>query len=89
MVRAGAVLAGSPWWPPPVGVTTATTRRRRPRPATSSGAPAPRRGPPATTAPAAQPTSMDEWEALWAKQRDAIVKRIKDNKWGKSADGKT
>ena len=32
---------------------------------------------------------MDEWEALWAKQRDAVVKRIKDNKWGKSADGKT
>ena len=32
---------------------------------------------------------MAEWEALWAKQRDAIIKRIKDNKWGKSADGKT
>jgi branched-chain amino acid transport system substrate-binding protein len=43
----------------------------------------------ATTAAAAQPTSMDEWEALWAMQRDAVVKRIKDNKWGKSADGKT
>jgi hypothetical protein len=25
----------------------------------------------------------------WSKQRDAIVKRIKDNKWGKSADSKT
>jgi branched-chain amino acid transport system substrate-binding protein len=35
------------------------------------------------------PTSLAEWEALWAKQRDAIVKRIKDNGWGKSADGKT
>ena len=35
-----------------------------------------------------QPTSIDAWEALWAEQRDAIVKRIKDNKWGKSADGK-
>ena len=35
------------------------------------------------------PTSLAEWEALWAKQRDAIIKRIKDNKWGKSADGKT
>jgi branched-chain amino acid transport system substrate-binding protein len=43
----------------------------------------------ATTAAGAQPASMDEWEALWAKQRDAVVKRIKDNKWGKSADGKT
>jgi branched-chain amino acid transport system substrate-binding protein len=35
------------------------------------------------------PTSISEWEALWTKQRDAVVKRIKDNKWGKSADGKT
>jgi len=43
----------------------------------------------ATSGPAAQPTSMDEWEALWVKQRDAVVKHIKDNKWGKSADGKT
>jgi branched-chain amino acid transport system substrate-binding protein len=42
-----------------------------------------------TTAPVAQPTSMEGWEALWASQRAAIVKRIKDNKWGKSADGKT
>jgi branched-chain amino acid transport system substrate-binding protein len=32
---------------------------------------------------------MTDWEALWAKQRAAIVQRIKDNKWGKSADGKT
>jgi branched-chain amino acid transport system substrate-binding protein len=32
---------------------------------------------------------MDGWEALWASQRAAIVKRIKDNKWGVSADGKT
>jgi branched-chain amino acid transport system substrate-binding protein len=31
---------------------------------------------------------MDGWEALWTKQRDAIVKRIKDNGWSKSADGK-
>jgi branched-chain amino acid transport system substrate-binding protein len=36
-----------------------------------------------------EPKSMDEWEALWTKQRADIVKRIKDNKWGKSADGKT
>src|SRR3954463_4085577 len=42
-----------------------------------------------TTAAQATPTSLAEWEALWTKQRDAIVKRIKDNHWGKSADGKT
>jgi branched-chain amino acid transport system substrate-binding protein len=35
------------------------------------------------------PTSEAEWEALWQTQRDAIVKRITDNKWGLSADGKT
>ena len=34
-----------------------------------------------------KPTSIEEWEALWATERAAIVKRIKDNKWGKSADG--
>ena len=32
---------------------------------------------------------MDEWVALWAKERAAIVKKIKDNGWGMSADGKT
>ena len=32
---------------------------------------------------------MDEWEALWKKEREAIVKRIKDNKWGLQPDGKT
>jgi branched-chain amino acid transport system substrate-binding protein len=37
--------------------------------------------------PAPAPTSISEWEALWKKQRDAVVKRIKDNGWGKSADG--
>jgi branched-chain amino acid transport system substrate-binding protein len=42
-----------------------------------------------TTSSVPEPKSMDEWDALWATQRDAIVKRIKDNKWGKSADGKT
>ena len=31
---------------------------------------------------------MAAWEALWAQQRAAIVKRIKDNKWGTSADCK-
>jgi branched-chain amino acid transport system substrate-binding protein len=52
---------------------------------------------PTTTAPSSTtattagptPTSLAEWEALWAKQRDAAIKRIKDNHWGKSADGKT
>jgi hypothetical protein len=40
-------------------------------------------------APAKEPASMDEWEALWKTQREAMVKRIKDNKWGLQADGKT
>jgi branched-chain amino acid transport system substrate-binding protein len=35
------------------------------------------------------PADMTAWESLWAAQRAAIVKRIKDNKWGVSADGKT
>ena len=43
----------------------------------------------AATKPAAMPTSMEEWEALWADERAAIVKKIKDNKWGLSADGAT
>jgi ABC-type branched-subunit amino acid transport system substrate-binding protein len=34
------------------------------------------------------PTSMAEWEALWEEQRAAVVARIKQNKWGKSADGR-
>jgi branched-chain amino acid transport system substrate-binding protein len=42
-----------------------------------------------STTAAAQPTSVEAWEALWKKERDAIVKRITDNKWGKSADSKT
>ncbi len=42
-----------------------------------------------TTATVAEPKTMDEWEALWAKEREAMVKRIKDNKWGTSADGLT
>lgn len=41
------------------------------------------------TAPAAKPTSMQEWEALWATERAAIVDNIKDNGWGLQADGKT
>ena len=44
----------------------------------------------ATTAAAVkQPTSMVEWEQLWKTEREAVVKRIKDNKWGLTADGKT
>jgi branched-chain amino acid transport system substrate-binding protein len=39
------------------------------------------------TTAVAQPKTMEEWEALWAQQRADIVKRIKDNGWGKSADG--
>ena len=30
---------------------------------------------------------MEEWEALWTKERQAIVDRIEENHWGKSADG--
>src|SRR5690606_35502745 len=33
--------------------------------------------------------SMEEWEALWAEERAAVVARIQDNGWGTSADGKT
>ena len=38
---------------------------------------------------APQPTSIEEWEALWAEERAAIVARIQENGWGTSADGKT
>ncbi len=43
----------------------------------------------ATSTTVAEPKSMDEWEALWAKERAAAVKKIKDNKWGLQPDGKT
>jgi len=43
----------------------------------------------ASSSSAAQPQTIDQWEELWAAQRAAIVKRIKDNDWSKSADGKT
>ncbi|MEZ5231729.1 MAG: ABC transporter substrate-binding protein [Acidimicrobiales bacterium] len=44
----------------------------------------------ATTAAAkGRPATMEEWEALWEEERAAIVARIKDEGWGKSADGKT
>ncbi|MPY94667.1 MAG: ABC transporter substrate-binding protein [Acidimicrobiia bacterium] len=36
-----------------------------------------------------QPTSMEEWEALWAEERAAVVAEITENGWGKSADGNT
>src|SRR3954453_18169314 len=63
---------------------------------TTAGGGAPSSTAPTTTAAGttpttvgAQPASLAEWEALWSKERAAIVKRIKDNKWGRSADGKT
>ncbi|MPY93182.1 MAG: ABC transporter substrate-binding protein [Acidimicrobiia bacterium] len=34
-----------------------------------------------------QPTSMQEWEALWDEERAAAVDRIEQNGWGTSADG--
>ena len=44
----------------------------------------------ATTAPPRRSRRRwQEWEKLWADERAAVVKRIKDNKWGKSADGRT
>ncbi len=42
-----------------------------------------------TVAAVAEPKTMDEWEKLWTAERAEVVKRIKDNKWGLSADGKT
>ncbi len=39
------------------------------------------------TAPA--PASMQEWEALWAEERAAIVERITTEQYGISADGTT
>lgn len=42
-----------------------------------------------TATTVARPTTLEQWETLWARQREAIVKQAKDNGWGKSADGKT
>jgi hypothetical protein len=42
-----------------------------------------------TQAAAAAPKTMEEWEALWKTEREAIVKKIVDNGWGLQADGKT
>lgn len=43
----------------------------------------------ATTQPAEQFTTIDQWEQRWADERAAIVARAKQEKWGKSADGRT
>ncbi|MEZ5231682.1 MAG: ABC transporter substrate-binding protein [Acidimicrobiales bacterium] len=42
-----------------------------------------------TKAPAAYPSTMQEWEALWEEERAAVVERITENGWGLQADGKT
>jgi branched-chain amino acid transport system substrate-binding protein len=65
--------------------TTGGGASSRAAPTTSAAA----TGSSTSTTAGAAPASLAEWEALWAKQREAIVKRIKDNGWGKSADGKT
>jgi branched-chain amino acid transport system substrate-binding protein len=64
--------------------TTATTAEQSAASTTSASSAAT-----STTARAKEPTSIEEWEKLWADERAAVVKRIKDNKWGKSADGRT
>ena len=64
-------------------VAAATTTAAAAPSATTAAAPS------TTAAPKGPPQSMDEWQALWKTQRDAIVKRAKDGKWGLSADGKT
>ncbi len=80
-----AVVAGS-------SATTAagsTTSAAAGASTTATSAPATTDAIAAVTDPAKLPTDMDGWEKLWAEQRAAIVKRIKDNKWGVSSDGKT
>ncbi len=42
-----------------------------------------------TTTAAVAPTSIEQWMKLWETERAAIVKKIKDGKFGLSADGKT
>ena len=39
-----------------------------------------------TPEPAAEITSMEDWEALWAEQRAAVVQKIADNGWGWDQD---
>jgi branched-chain amino acid transport system substrate-binding protein len=41
-----------------------------------------------TEVKAADVKSIDDWEALWATQRAAVVKKISDNKWGWDQAGK-
>lgn len=41
------------------------------------------------TTVAKRPTTVEEWEKLWETQRAAMLKKLKDAKAGKSADGKT
>ncbi|MPY92514.1 MAG: ABC transporter substrate-binding protein [Acidimicrobiia bacterium] len=43
----------------------------------------------ASTEASQVPTSMEEWEALWAEERAAIVERISSDGGGTSADGTT
>ncbi len=42
-----------------------------------------------SAAAAAKPTTIEEWMKLWETERAAVVKKIKDGKFGLSADGKT
>ncbi len=42
-----------------------------------------------TVAAAKYPTTMDEWQARWKSEREAVVKKIKAGKFGISADGKS
>ncbi|MCC6435779.1 MAG: ABC transporter substrate-binding protein [Acidimicrobiales bacterium] len=43
----------------------------------------------ATEDAAVEPATIEGWEALWAEERAAIVARVTENNWGKSADGTT
>jgi branched-chain amino acid transport system substrate-binding protein len=70
------------------GTTSAPSTTSAAGETTSTTAPANAKATTPTTT-GRQPASLEEWEALWATERAAIVKRIKDNHWGKSADGKT
>jgi branched-chain amino acid transport system substrate-binding protein len=90
-VLALAVLAAACGGDDTGNSSSATTAGGAPTTASSAGATTTTGGGAATTSTtaAATPTSLAEWEALWATQRAAIVKRIKDNHWGKSADGTT
>jgi branched-chain amino acid transport system substrate-binding protein len=62
------------------GSTTATSSVATSASDTSAAEPA---------TPQERPTNIEDWEALWAEERAAAVKRITDNGWGTSADGRT